>query len=64
MGRPAAFTQAEYDRAIRAAKKNGVHQVEMRDAKGNSCVFLLTVEPASAGGNDNSAVDQSPRIIL
>jgi hypothetical protein len=45
-------------------KKNGVHQVEMRDAKGNSCVFLLTVEPASAGGNDNSAVDESPRIIL
>jgi hypothetical protein len=42
-GRPAAFTQADVQRAIKAAKKEGLATVEVR--KGDTSVILHLCEP-------------------
>jgi hypothetical protein len=42
-GRPAAFTQADVQRAIRAAKKEGLATVEVR--RGETSVILHLCEP-------------------
>jgi len=62
--RPAAITQADLARAIRAAKQAGLSRVEIRDSHGNTIVFPLCGDPASAVGNDNNAVDHRREIVL
>lgn len=62
--RPAAITQADIARAIRAAKQAGLNRVEIRDSHGNTIVFPLSGDPAPAVGNDNNAVDHRPEIVL
>jgi len=43
-GKPAAITQAEVKRVIRAAKREGVRQVEVR-TRGGASVIIPLCEP-------------------
>jgi hypothetical protein len=55
-GRPAAFTQADVQRAIRAAKKEGLATVEVR--RGDTSVILQLCEP------DQKSVESDEEISL
>jgi len=58
--RPAAITQADIARAIRAAKQAGAAEVEVR--VGNGVTIVIRMKPSTGGGE--LPPDQSGEIIL
>jgi hypothetical protein len=56
--RPASYTQADFDRAIRAAKKAGAESVEVRVG---DATFLVRLTPSTAA---DKAVETPREVIL
>ena len=58
--RPALFTQADIARTIRAAKREGAHEVEVR--VGDKATIIIKLGPPSTGAN--SGLEESAEIVL
>jgi hypothetical protein len=59
MKRPAAFTQADVARAIRAAKQTGAAEVEVR--VGEQATILIRLSPSTA---PDQALEPKREIVL
>ena len=58
--RPAKFTQAEFERAIRAAKRQGVAACEI--VSDGRVRFILTPPPPGVGGSQEQSPPQSETV--
>jgi hypothetical protein len=58
--RPALLTQADIARAIRAAKQEGAHEVEVR--VGDKATIVIKLGPLSTGAN--CVLEENGEIVL